>query len=156
MSTITRLGFAGSEDGSSDVGALSGFVDHMAEQMEAMQMMFTQSDISRAQLDERLGALTGAMARMVQDRPEDTTQNILLTRVAEAQEKLLAKLQDSGMEGIDAESRMRLRSIDVQLLRLLEEISAGRQETMGELRKDLANLTRAVRHGRGRPHDDGV
>ena len=52
------------------------------------------------------------------------------------------------MEGIDAESRMRLRSIDVQLLRILEEMSAGRQESIGDLRGDLVNLTNAIK-GRG-------
>ena len=51
--------------------------------------------------------------------------------------------------GIDAESRMRLRSIDVQLLRILEEISAGRQETTAEIRADLAALTRTLRGARG-------
>jgi hypothetical protein len=40
---------------------------------------------------------------------------------------------------------MRLRSIDVQLLRILEEISAGRQETTADLRADLAGLTAAIR-----------
>ncbi len=40
---------------------------------------------------------------------------------------------------------MRLRSIDVQLLRILEEISAGRQESIAEIRADLATLTRALR-----------
>ena len=49
------------------------------------------------------------------------------------------------MEGIDAESRMRLRSIDVQLLRILEEMSAGRQESIGDLRNELTNLTSAIR-----------
>jgi hypothetical protein len=44
---------------------------------------------------------------------------------------------------------MRLRSIDVQMLRILEEISAGRQETMTELRTDLAALTRVL--GQARP-----
>jgi hypothetical protein len=44
---------------------------------------------------------------------------------------------------------MRLRSIDVQMLRILEEISAGRQETMTELRTDLAALTRVL--GQVRP-----
>ena len=48
----------------------------------------------------------------------------------------------------DAESRMRLRSIDVQLPRLLEEISAGRQESMAEMRTGLAALTRAVLAGK--------
>ncbi len=44
---------------------------------------------------------------------------------------------------------MRLRSIDVQLLRILEEMAAGRQESLAELRADLAALTKAVRQ-RGR------
>ena len=38
---------------------------------------------------------------------------------------------------------MRLRSIDVQMLRILEEISAGRQESMAELRKDIDLLVKA-------------
>ena len=31
------------------------------------------------------------------------------------------------------------------MLRILEEMSAGRQESLGELRADLAQLTKAVR-----------
>ena len=46
---------------------------------------------------------------------------------------------------------MRLRSIDVQLLRILEEMSAGRQETISDLRADIAGLSRAFKQGRGRP-----
>jgi hypothetical protein len=33
----------------------------------------------------------------------------------------------------------------VQLLKILEELSSGRQETVGELRGDLANITRMLR-----------
>jgi hypothetical protein len=40
---------------------------------------------------------------------------------------------------------MRLRSIDVQLLRILEEISAGRQESINDLRGDIATLTNTLR-----------
>jgi hypothetical protein len=78
-----------------------------------------------------------------------------LARVADGQERLIEKLKDSGVDGIDAESRMRLRSIDVQMLRILEEMSAGRQETVADLRADIASLTRAVRSGRVRPPSDG-
>jgi hypothetical protein len=76
-----------------------------------------------------------------------TTQDTsaYLARVAEGQAALIQKLDDSGMDGIDAESRMRLRSIDVQLLRILEELSAGRQESIGALRRDLATLASAIR-----------
>ena len=49
---------------------------------------------------------------------------------------------------------MRLRSIDVQMLRILEEISAGRQESMAELRTDISALSRVLaqmgRQQRGR------
>ena len=68
-----------------------------------------------------------------------------LNRVAEGQERLLsvlAKMERSDAQ--DAESRMRLRSIDVQLLRLLEEISTGRQETTIALRQQLERLTSAI------------
>ncbi|MDO5657145.1 MAG: hypothetical protein Q4G36_02330 [Paracoccus sp. (in: a-proteobacteria)] len=43
-----------------------------------------------------------------------------------------------------AEARMRLRSIDVTLGRLVEEIAASRQDMMAELRGDIAHLTKSV------------
>ena len=54
---------------------------------------------------------------------------------------------------------MRLRSIDVQLLRILEEMAAGRQESVAELRGELASLNRALRQsvrmgGGGEPDPD--
>ena len=73
-------------------------------------------------------------------------QTALLQRIAEGQDKLLDALRpgEGGGEA-DAESRMRLRSIDVQLLRILEEMSAGRQETLSDLKTDIAALTAAIR-----------
>lgn len=67
-----------------------------------------------------------------------------MERFAEGQEQLAQAIKEAGTGGVDAESRMRLRSIDVQMLRILEEISAGRQDTMAELRTDLSALTRAI------------
>lgn len=83
----------------------------------------------------------------------DARSGDALTRVADGQEQLVALLSqqaEAGQEGgMDAESRMRLRSIDVQMLRILEEISAGRQDMLAELRTDLAALTKAL--GTARP-----
>jgi hypothetical protein len=150
LSSITRVGFAsGEEGGSSEASVLAQVVDHMAEQMESLQLMFTQSDISRAQTDRRIGDLTAQIGRLAQ-KLEETDPTAGLARVAEGQERLLGFLQSlHDASGVDAESRMRLRSIDVQLLRILEEISAGRQEALAELRADLANLTRTLRAARG-------
>ena len=76
----------------------------------------------------------------------DNGQVQALTRIADGQDRLIAAM--TGAEGAaqsDAESRMRLRSIDVQLLRILEEISAGRQESLADVRADLSAITAAIR-----------
>jgi hypothetical protein len=151
LSTITRVGLAagdeaGGGEASGDQVAMAGVVDHMVEQMERMQAMFAASEASRAEANERVGALTNAVAQMAQQSATDQTP-AQLSRVADAQEALITALKNTGMEGIDAESRMRLRSIDVGLLRIFEEMVAGRQEATQDLRSDITVLTQAVRHG---------
>ena len=87
----------------------------------------------------------GLAERLEAPRPETGSAEALL-RIAEAQEKLLKRLEDRESDPhFDPESRMRLRSIDTQMLRLIEEVSAGRQESIAELRADFAALTRALR-----------
>lgn len=146
LSSITRLGFSSGDDGGPDTSAMSGVLDHMAEQMQALQELFTHSDQSRATVDHKLGSLIDVIGEMNErmDRSDNTTA--ALDRVAVGQETMIEvmRAQGPGGEGLDAESRMRLRSIDVQMLRILEEISAGRQESLAELRKDIDILVKAL------------
>ncbi|WP_281968545.1 biopolymer transporter ExbB [Roseovarius nanhaiticus] len=147
MSTITRVGLAGADDGTTEQALLTGIIDQMSEQMESLQQMLTQSDIARAASDEQMAGLAAAVTRLA-DGAGGSDTSAALGRVAEGQDRLIALLsaqKEGGAEaGLDAESRMRLRSIDVQMLRILEEISAGRQEAMSELRTDLAGLKSAL------------
>ncbi|WP_435141061.1 biopolymer transporter ExbB [Pseudopelagicola sp. nBUS_19] len=146
LSSITRVGFS---SGDSD-GVENQFVglafDNMVQQLEAMQQSYLQAISDRSDPDDRVTELAEAIHRMA-DRMETqapTTQALL--RVAEGQERLLVALENKDQDGgIDAESRMRLRSIDVQMLRILEEISAGRHESMAELRTDISGLHRIMR-----------
>lgn len=154
LSSITRLGYSSGEgEGGAENAAMAAVVDHMAEQMEALQLMFTQSDVARSMVDEKLGALTDAISSMTQRMEATGTATDALIRVAEGQERLIAKLDGGalGGDGMDAESRMRLRSIDVQLLKILEEMSAGRAETMAELRADIAAFGRTLTQPRKAP-----
>lgn len=147
LSSITRVGLGG-DDGGSDQGLFAQVIDNLAEQMEALQLMFTQSDISRSQIDTRMDELSGAITRLAQRMDDQTGTNALL-RVAEGQERLVALLsRDGAGDGLDAEARARLRSMDVQLLRIYEEMSAGRQELIDSLRSDIGTLARALRAGR--------
>ena len=172
MSSITRIAFAGGEsDGGFDQGVVVGVLDYMAEQVETLRNVVVESDASRAALDERMAGLVTALGalseRMSARESTGGGVNEALLRIAEGQKRIVQAMEHNaerqnrvlhgqdrliralerrgGGEHIDAESRMRLRSIDVQLLRILEELSAGRQESISDLRGDLSALTSAVR-----------
>ncbi len=157
LSTITRIGFApGDAEGGSEAGALAGVLEQMAERMAAMQALYADVDEGRAQTDERLAVLASSIERL-SDRLGEQGGEAALMRVAEGQERLVSLLERDAAgssDEMDAESRMRLRSIDVQLLRILEEMSAGRQETVADLRADIGQLVRVLRAAtRDRGHE---
>ncbi len=156
MTSITRLGFAGEgHEAGGEAGyegaTMVALLDHMAEQMEGMRTLIAESSAARAATDDKLSEVATAVSALTRRLEHGDTTTEALTRVAEGQEALLARLGEAGAPGggIDAESRSRLRSIDVQLLRLLEELAAGRQETVADIRADLATLTRELRRRRG-------
>lgn len=144
LSSFTRVGFSDGES-SGDQDVVSGVLDHMAGQMDALRLMFAEGEQSRNMVDAKLGQLADSLERMAERIDAQAPSTTALLRVADGQDRLIETLQqrETG-EGIDAESRMRLRSIDVQMLRILEEISAGRQESMAEIRTDLSHLARAL------------
>ena len=149
LSSITRVGFASGDDSSPEQAVMAGMVDHMAEQMENMQDMFNRSEAGRAEVEQRLGSLAIAMERMAVQMGDQGGANDAMERIAQGQERMIDVLEQRSEDpadatGSDAESRMRLRSIDVQMLRILEEISAGRQESMAELRLELSYLIKAL------------
>ncbi len=162
LSTITRVGFAtGESDGDigGDSGATSIVLDHMAEQMDGLKTLYESSDASRHAIDARIATLTDSVQQLVgQGGGGAGAPTEDLARIAAGQERLIQLLEARAEQGAavgqqgetDGEARMRLRSMDVQLLRILEELSAGRQEMLADLRADLNQLTRAVEQlGRG-------
>ena len=153
LSSITRLGMAGDVESGNEMGAVVQVLDGMAEQMEAMHRQQVQADQERAQLDQALGYLVEAIDRLAagaglgQAAPEAGLTPVM-ERIATGQEALLAQYREMSEESgpaAQAEIRLRLRNIDTQLLRIAEEISAGRLESTADLRSDLSSLTLAVR-----------
>lgn len=149
LSSITRVGFGSGEDSTPEQAVMAGMVDHMAEQMESMQEMFSRSEAGRADVEQSLGSLAVAIERMAVQLGDQGGSSDALERIAYGQDRMITALEHrlgeaSDNNSSDAESRMRLRSIDVQMLRILEEISAGRQESMAELRQELSYLTKAL------------
>jgi hypothetical protein len=102
------------------------------------------SAAAQAAAADRVAALLTRLAALQEGALAETRSAAQAT--AQGLDRLAALLApEEGGPHVDAEARMRLRSIDVQLLRILEELSAGRQETTADLRADISALTAAVR-----------
>ena len=148
VSSITRLGFSGAEGESPDQAVMTQILDHVSGQIEVLQTIYLQSEASRAQSDAQIADLATAVRRLAKGMEAESGQVAALNRLVAGQDKIIVALaaSEGAAQGYtDAESRMRLRSIDVQLLRILEELSAGRQETLADLRGDLAALSTAIK-----------
>lgn len=153
LSSITRIGYSADEGGDSigsmDTGAVAQLAEHMAERLDQMQAFYEEANSRREAAEDRLGMLANAVSRLADRLGEgDVNSGPDMSAVIHSQERLSEAIETLVTEGtgqVDAESRMRLRSMDVQMLRILEEMSAGRQETLGELRGDFSQLTKAVR-----------
>lgn len=145
LSSITRVGFSsGDGEASADQDAIAILSEHMAERMDLLQSIALDGGSDGEKLDRLADAVDGLVAHLGENRTPETA----MSRLAESQERLATAMEKQSRDGgahVDAESRMRLRSMDVQLLRILEEMSAGRQETIADLRADITQLTKAVR-----------
>ena len=160
LSTITKLGFSSGEaEGGPDLGAAGIVLDQMADQMERLHLLFAASEQGRSEVEGRIAQLADSIERLTERIEASSPSAASLERIANGQEMLAEAIREKeSAEGLDAESRMRLRSIDVQMLRILEELSAGRQESIAELRSDLAALGRnlgAAARGTSRPGTEG-
>ena len=161
LSSITRVGFTAGDgeagDAGPEVGMVATLMDQMTEQFDALNTTLIETDRSRAAVDEKLGTLAEAVERLSRKVTEEADTAAALRRIADGQGDLVSAINAAVAqpaefrESIEAETRSRMRSIDVQLLRILEELTAGRQESTTELRRDLARLTRVIEAATAEP-----
>lgn len=156
------------------VSALTGALQHDTRNVEALdriadgQHHLAENQVRTAELiagggetqkrlvegQERIGAAQDRIAAGQEQVAEGQErlidgQDRLIGHLAQLLERAPVPVETPDA-GSDTESRMRLRSIDVQMLRILEELATGRQETMADLRSELAALRRDIRAGTAR------
>ncbi len=165
LSSISRISLGGG-DGEASVGALAvDALDRNAGQIESLVAALRDAEDRQRAADARLETLAAGLSGLVRALEEeretrapapatpaafdDSNLTARLDRLAAAQERVVHLLEKAQDKEETDEGRQRLRSIDLQITRLLEEVSAGRQEATAELRMDLARLTRAVSGERG-------
>ncbi len=147
LSSLTRLSGGGViAEGETSVPAyIEALLEKTADSLDALQRTVQRGEDNRTAtsthlftLSERLSTLTDQM------RAEQS----LLVKLVEGQMEMrpvLARLAESaGEHGIDEASRIHIRNMDLYLARLVEELSAGRQTTVDELRAEIRLLARTI------------
>ena len=141
LSTITSFNVTVDEGNSStDNTILLGILERLGDQIELMERFLNKDQSTMAPSDHEFAILQDKFVK-VMDENKSNMEN-LIDNFTKSQKQLLdlLKSKESVEGGIDAESRMRLRSIDVQMLHISEEIAVGRQEAIKAIREEIANL----------------
>lgn len=133
------------EQGAARSGETEQRIVELAELLAAQKPVQVDNGLLQriAEGQEKMAALLAAPAPRAEGM-----DRALLERIALSQERVAAALQTRAQEGtggLDAETRARLRSIDTQVLRILEDLGAGRQDLVTEIRQDIAGLADALR-----------
>jgi len=149
LSGMTRLS-GGGPLGESDQpipAYIQALLEQTADSLDNLQRTMARGEEGRIQansnfqaLAERLGTLTDQMR---------TEQQLMMT-LAETQSEIrpmlarLTELASAGGFGIDEASRYHLRNVDLQMNRLLEELTTGRQVSVQEIRSEIRMVARTI------------
>lgn len=149
LSTRTRLSSGSSlAEGDQSVPVyVQALLEQTADSLENLQRTIARSEDSRSSgqtamltLSERLATLTDQMH----------SEQDLMVKLVEHQMEMKPVLQriaqgaDQASAGLDDASRNHLRNLDVYVMRLLEEMSEGRNQTIAELRSEIKLLARTI------------
>ncbi|MCP5086667.1 MAG: biopolymer transporter ExbB [Rhodobacteraceae bacterium] len=151
LSSITRISLASgdAESASAENYAVADMLEHTTLQIESLNRLLAQSQEKRDATDDRVERLSQSVEKLAEVAIQTrSSENTFAEQIAYGQKMMVDALHDlpKGEDEVwDAEVRMRLRNIDTQLLRILEEITTGRQDAVAELRGDLLGLTKALR-----------
>jgi hypothetical protein len=148
LSGFTRIsgGGGGSEYGDAPIPAyIQALLEQTADGLENLQRIMARGEEGRIAANTNLQSLTERLSLLTdQMRAEQT----ILLRLAEQQNALrpvLQKLAESGGTAATAdEARGHLRNIEMQLVRLNEEVATGRGEAVHELRNEIRLIARTL------------
>ena len=154
LSTITSFNLTVDEHNSSTENtALLGVLKRLGDQIELMERILNKDQAQIGKNDQELAVINEKFIKVFEENRSNMEG--LLENFNKSQKQLLDFLKSKEMTegGIDAESRMRLRSIDVQMLHISEEIAVGRQEAIKAIREEVANLAKSLQSNSAQSSD---
>ena len=145
LSTITSFNLTVDDRNSSAENiALMGIFEREGNQLQLMEQILNKDQTAKVLTNHDLADMQDKFIKNIEENRSNT--NVLLESFNQSQKQIVdfLKSKETSEGGIDAESRMRLRSIDVQMLHISEEIAVGRQEAIKAIREEIANLASSI------------
>ena len=157
LSSFTSIGIFGDNenvDESTKDGKISPIISAVGSQISELGQMFEKSIDNSSKTNQQINSLSKAIeelasSKVIGSKTVTSTGGLDKTDI----EKLVSSQQDlntliKGQFGErstrDLENLTRLRNIEVQLSRLVDELANARQDALSELRSDLAQLSKAI------------
>ena len=157
LSSFTSIGIFGDTenvDETTNDGKLSPIISAVGAQISELGQMFEKSIDNSAKTNQQINSLSQAIeelagSKVIGSKTVTSTDGFDKTSI----EKLVSSQQDlntliKGQFGErstrDLENLTRLRNIEVQLSRLVDELANARHDALSELRSDLAQLSKAI------------
>lgn len=151
LSTVTRLATSSllTETDQTIPAYVQALLEQTAESLESLQRTLARGEESRISVDsnivslgDKLGTLTDHMR----------TEQALMKNLAEMQmemKPILVKIADAmtvgaNSGGLDEQTRTHIRSLDNHLNRLTNELAAGRDDLIQQLRSEIKLLARTI------------
>ena len=145
LSTITSFNLTVDDRNSSAENiALMGIFERLGDQLQLMERILNKDQTAKVLTNHDLADMQDKFIKNIEENRSNT--NVLIESFNQSQKQIVdfLKSKQTTEGGIDAESRMRLRSIDVQMLHISEEIAVGRQEAIKAIREEIANLASSI------------
>ena len=148
LSEITRLS-SGALPGDGDHAVpvyVQALLEQTAESLENLQRTLSRGEESRIAANTNLNTMVETIESL---NDHMRGEQALMTKIDGSQDelnKVLTRLADATASGggMDESTRTHIRNLDVYLSRLLEELSAGRDEIIQEMRSEIKLLARTI------------
>ena len=157
LSSFTSIGIFGDSenvDESTSNGNISPIISAVGAQISELGQMFEKSIENNSTTNNQINSLSKAIEKVAGSQltgsktvsSNDGFDKTSIEKLVSSQQDLntLIKGQFGERSTRDLENLTRLRNIEVQLSRLVDELANARKDALSELRSDLAQLSKAM------------
>ena len=157
LSSFTSIGFFGDGDTAGSNGNNGNFgplIAQLGQQVSSLSEIVETSEKYRSKTDEQINNLSESIKALITSKVSVSSSNngvgsfdkSSIDQLISSQKDLntLIKGQFGESSSKDLESVTRLRNIEVQISKLVDELINSRQDALADLRSDLSELSRAI------------